>query len=115
MHRAAQRRRRFLIALPPVSARVRSLALPLQFGSNHPTQLVCLAYTTRASRPSHRITPIKAHSTPFRTTTAGRMVKVADLGKLLLLALTHPGEARSLITYKVTWWFSSRQASRREC
>ncbi|KAG0664769.1 terpene cyclase [Rhodotorula mucilaginosa] len=29
------------------------------------------------------------------------MVKVADLGKLLLLALTHPGEARSLITYKI--------------
>lgn len=29
------------------------------------------------------------------------MVKVADIGKLLLLALSHPGEARSLITYKV--------------
>lgn len=30
------------------------------------------------------------------------MVSASDVGKLLLLACTRPGEARSLITYKVS-------------
>lgn len=83
----------------PVSARSPS---PVRIESPHSTTLPRVQHTSQQSRAEPPNYADQSTLDATRTTSADRMVKVADIGKLLLLALTHPGEARSLITYKVS-------------